>query len=311
MTCEWVKTNGALYLYNELPDDQRHELEVHLARCSECAAELASLRVFHEALNSSPVLEPSPSFLADSRMKLQEQLEHAQQSRGWSRFVVDVSGWMHQLKLSPALTALLLMIGFGGGVLATFTTQVAGPGRTPGSNAPQVESASIAAIRGISQDPKDSNKVAIRFDKLVPDEAEGSIDDPKIQQLLLYAARSRYNSGVRLDSIDVLTQKPQDDRIREALIFSLRYDKNPGVRLKALEALQPYVKTDMRVRDVMIEALLRDTNSGVRTEAIHSLRPVTADTSVRQALQVLAQKDPNQFIKAESRRMLANLPEIE
>ena len=310
MTCDWVKTNGTLYLYNELPDDARHELEQHLARCSECAAELASLRVFHQAMGASPALEPSASFLAESRMKLQERLEQTEQSRGWSRFVLDVSGWVHQVRLSPALTGMLLMIGFGGGVLATFTTQanVAFPVK---GNTAQVESASIAAIRGITQDPKDNGKVEIRFDRLVPDKAEGSIDDPRIQQLLLYAARSRYNSGVRLDSIDVLTQKPEDDHIREALIFSLRYDKNPGVRLKALEALQPYVKTDMRVRDVMIEALLRDTNPGVRTQAIHSLRPVTADTSVRQALQVLAERDPNQFIKSESRRMLASLPEIE
>jgi hypothetical protein len=145
----------------------------------------------------------------------------------------------------------------------------------------------------------------------VPDTAHGSMDDPQIRQLLLYAARANYNSGVRLESIDVLTQKPDDERIREALIFSLRYDKNPGVRLKSLASLRPYVKSDVRVRNVMLEALGRDTCPGVRIEAIRSLTPVIADSSVRETLEGLAAQDNNKFIRNESRRVLASLPEIQ
>ena len=32
MNCDWVKQNVALYVYEELPDDQRHELERHIER---------------------------------------------------------------------------------------------------------------------------------------------------------------------------------------------------------------------------------------------------------------------------------------
>ena len=60
--------------------------------------------------------------------------------------------------------------------------------------------------------------------------------DPKIQELLTFAAKSNYNNpGVRLDSVDLLTGKPDDPRVREALTYALRYDSNPGVRLKALD----------------------------------------------------------------------------
>jgi hypothetical protein len=309
MKCDWVQTNGALYLYDELPDDARHEVEQHLAKCADCTEEFNSLRVFHSALTGLKGDEPSPSLLASSRMRLQEALESAEQSKGWSRWTMDVAGWMHQMKFSPALAVVLLMIGFGGGVMTTFKT---------GSkiNVPATESgvatdnAGIASIRGITQNPQ-TNNVEIKYDRLVPGTAQGSLEDPKIQQLLLYAARNNYNSGVRLDSIDMLTQKPEDAQVREALIFALRYDKNPGVRLKALAGLRPYIKSDMRVRDVMLEALLRDSNSGVRTEAIRSLQPVTADSSVRATLEALAEKDNNKFIRNESRRVLASLPEIE
>jgi hypothetical protein len=116
---------------------------------------------------------------------------------------------------------------------------------------------------------------------------------------------------VRLESIDVLTKKPDDANIREALIYSLRYDKNPGVRLKSLDSLRSYVKTDVRVRNVMLEALSRDACSGVRIEAIRSLTPVIADSSVRETLAGLAAQDNNKFIRSESKRVLASLPEIQ
>ena len=60
MKCEWVKENILLYVYNELADDARYELEAHLARCNDCAAELDTTRKFHAVLSELPVEEPSP-----------------------------------------------------------------------------------------------------------------------------------------------------------------------------------------------------------------------------------------------------------
>ena len=311
MNCDWVKENGTLYLYDELLDDARHELEHHLSKCKACAEDMEALRGFHLAMSSTmPVQEPSANLLTDSRMKLQEALEHAEQKSSW-RWTLDVASWFHQIRFSPALAGVLLMVGFAGGAVATFTAQKSKTGTVPPIfGQPQVDTASIGSIKGISQDPG-SNQVNIEFERLVPDQLQGNISDPQVQQLLLYAARSNYNSGVRLDSINVLSQEPQDSAVREALIFSLRYDKNPGVRLKALESLRAYVKDDVRVRDAVLEALVRDSNPGVRTEAIHALQPVSVDTSVRQTLEVLAERDENKFIRGESRRVLASLPEIQ
>lgn len=310
MNCEWVKTNGMLLVYDELADDVRHELEQHLAKCEGCAQEAAELKSLHAALKTLPPAEPSASMLAGARMRLQEALESAEQDRGWSRWTVDAAGWLQSMRLSPALAGVLLMAGFAGGVFASYgVVKQQNPGAGASGRA-GVDQASIANISGISQDPEDHRKVEIKYNKLVPDTAMGSIDDPRIQQLLLYAARSNYNSGVRLDSIGVLTQKPEDGRIREALIYALRYDKNPGVRLKALDSLRPYVKGDIRVRDAMLEALVRDSNSGVRTEAIRALDPVTTDTSVRQTLLALS-NDSNHYIRSESKRVLDTLPRLD
>jgi hypothetical protein len=309
MNCEWVKTNSALYVYDELADDARHELEMHLNKCDSCKGELAVMQALKTAMYE-PLPEVSPNLLTASRMRLQEALESTEQARGFSRWTMDLAGWMRQVRFQPALAVVLLMLGFAGGALTSFVK----PGRTSnmagGGTELASDQANISSIRGITQTPG-SNTVQIKYDQLVPAEAQGSLDDPRIQQLLLYAARSNYNSGVRLDSIDMLTQRPQDDHIREALIFALRYDKNPGVRLKALAGLKSFVKDDVRVRDAVLEALLRDANAGIRSEAIRALQPATADSSVRATLRALAEQDSNPYIRTESRRVLASLPEID
>ena len=55
MKCEWVQENILLHIYNELPDDARYELEQHVARCTDCAAELKAARQLHATLSQFPV----------------------------------------------------------------------------------------------------------------------------------------------------------------------------------------------------------------------------------------------------------------
>ncbi|HZS97648.1 MAG TPA: HEAT repeat domain-containing protein [Terriglobales bacterium] len=315
MKCEWVQENILLYIYNELADDARYELEQHLGRCPECAAELKSSRVFHSTLSKHPVTEPTPNLLAASRMRLQEALETAPQGGWWQRLTFDPANWLRQVRFSPALAAVIFMIGFGGGIATMIkvkptTTDIGGIQNPPIIDRVPPQEASITGIRSVVQQPG-SDQVNIKYDTVQTQEATGNLNDQRIQQLLLFAARSNYSSGVRMDSVDLLTQKPNDTRVREALIYSLHNDTNPGVRLKAIEGLGSYVKDDTRVRDAVLNALMRDDNQGVRTQALTLLAPVKADSSVRAALQQLAGTDKNQYIRSQARTILAQLPEID
>jgi hypothetical protein len=313
MKCEWVKENLLLYVYDEVPDDARYELEQHVTRCTNCAAELQSLRHFRTAVSLPVIEEPSPNLLAASRMRLQEALETAEQHRFWRRLIIDPAAWLQQMRFSPALAAILLIAGFAGGIGATYKmipTIHNVPGTTTSSVIEQPNESSISGIRSISQEPG-SNQVSIQYDTVSTQQTQGSLNDSRIQQLLLFAARNNYNSGVRMDSVDLLTQHPNDPHVREALTYALRYDSNPGVRLKALDGLGPFVKDDVRVRDAVLEALMSDSNPGVRTEAFHLIEPVRADSSVRIVLQKLAADDHNQYIRSQARTLLAQLPEID
>ena len=314
MKCEWVRENIVLHVYGELADDARHELEQHVARCADCAAELKAEQDFHALLSQDRAADPTPNLLASSRMRLQEALETAQQGSFFSRLAFDPANWLRQIRFSPALAAVILIIGFAGGVGSTYklySGHTIAPGTPIATNASQnPNQAAIAGIDSITQVPG-SDQVTIKYNTVTTEQTQGSLNDQQIQQLLLYAARNNYNSGVRVDSVDLLAQRSGDLQVREALIYALQNDTNPGVRLKSLTALGNYVKTDTNVRDAVLRALVNDSNSGVRIEALRLLEPVKADGSVRGVLMALAAKDQSTYIKSQARTMLAQLPEID
>jgi hypothetical protein len=314
MKCEWVRENMTLHVYGELADDARHELEQHVARCTDCAAELKAEQEFHTLLSQEKAAEPSPNLLTASRMRLQEALETAEQGRFWHRLAFDPANWLRQVHFSPALASVILIFGFAAGIGTAYRVFARQPqlaatiASTP--SAPTPAEAAITGIRSITQEPG-SDKIAIKYDTVSTLETQGSLNDQRIQQLLLFAAHNNYNSGVRMDSVDLLTQKPDVSQVRDALIYALHYDTNPGVRLKALDGLGSFVKDDVHVRDAVLEALVNDANPGVRTEALRLIEPVKADGSVRGVLMTLAAKDQSQYIKSQARTMLAQLPEID
>ena len=212
------------------------------------------------------------------------------------------------MRFSPALAAVIFVVGFGGGIGAMYSA-MSGKAPVPHVVSSSPQEASISGITSIEKEPG-TNNVKVQYDKRMPESVQGSVSDPKVQDLLLYAAKSNENSGVRLNSVDALTSKADDPRVRETLTYALRYDSNPGVRLMALDGLGSYVKDDIRVRNAVLEALLNDSNLGVRSGALHALEPVRADSSVRMALQQLSKEDPSEYIRTESGRMLASMPNI-
>ena len=274
MKCEWVRENIVLQVYSELADDARHELEQHVARCGDCAAELKAEQEFHALLAQDRAPDPTPNLVADSRMRLQEALETTKQGSVWSRLAFDPAIWLRQVRFSPALASAILILGFAGGVTTTYKFYGSRPTNVAEIQNPNISAvpteASITGISSIVQQPG-TNQISIKYNTLSTQEAQGSLNDDKIQQLLLYAARNNYNTGVRVDSVDLLSKSTGDMQVREALMYTLQNDTNPGVRLKSLEA----------------------------------------DGSVRGVLMALASKDQSTYIKSQARTLLAQLPEID
>jgi len=325
MNCELAHERIVLAAYGELPDEQIHELDRHLAACTDCSHEREQLQALKTLATAYPMADPDPNFVARSRMRLDEALDAIPPKRWYERLGQRVVNNFSNMQAAPAAAVLLLVVGAGAGTLGGYEyaeariAHAAGQGSaeqakldaSPAQTAP----AEIANISSIEREPN-SEIVHVTFNQLVPQHIQGSLDDPSIRQLLLLASENATSPGVRDDSVGLLAAECRaghgckGEGVRDALMIALRYDKSVTVREKALEGLQPYVAEDMRVRDAVLEALLNDSDARIRTAAISILEPVEADTSVRQVLSTVASSDHNPHIRTVSRQVLSRAPEI-
>lgn len=324
MNCELAHERIVLAAYGELPDEQTHELDRHLTVCAECREEREQLLALRTLAALHPVVEPDANLVARSRLRLEEVLDALPPKRWYERVSSLFLNNVASLQAAPVAVVLLLVVGSGAGTLGGFEYAQARAAHAA-AKAPQTASVptkatvvpgDVASISSIVQQPN-SDVVEVRYNQVVPQHIQGSLDDPAIRQLLMMASEDAASAGVRDDSVGLLAAECRAGHscnaagIRDALMEALRYDKNEGVRDKALKGLEPYVSEDMRVRDAVLEALLNDGDPRIRTEAISILEPVEADTSVRQVLSTVANSDQNPQIRYVSRQVLSRAPEIQ
>jgi hypothetical protein len=319
MNCDGARDNMILAAYGELPDQDAIGLEQHLSTCEHCCEEREALRQMDEFTRLYPMGDPNPNLLAQARMRLDEELDSIPQHGLRTRLTANLFAWFHHLQSAPALATLLVGIGFLAGNF-TYRYQVAHmPVQRPAVVLTSVNGGGVSNITGINQ--LSSDMVQVSYNRVVPEMAEGSLNDPQIRQLLMVGTQAATTNGIRVNSVALLAnacragqscQETADGLdIRSALLASLRADKNPGVRLKALEGLQPLIPEDAAVRDAVLQALLNDSSAAVRTRAITILEPVDSDTSVRQALRTVSTNDANPYIRTVSTQVLAGVSSLQ
>jgi len=331
-----------LAAYGELPDDQDHALALHLQGCAACREEQEQLLALKTLAAAYPMQAPDANLVARSRRRLEDSLDAIPPKRWYDR----VADWMTRtatgLQAAPVAACLLLVAGAGlgsmGGYWFAQRSAASGPianGKlnsaadakpdakpvTSAETSSEFSGAEVAGISGIVRKP-DSNEVEVTYNQVEPRTMNGTLDNPKIRQLLMMASENGTTPAVRDNSIELLAAEcksghgcqgagAQGASIRDALMVALRYDRSAVVRQKALGGLQPYVAEDLDVRNAVLEALLNDPDAKVRTAAISMLQPVEADTSVRQVLSTVALSDQNSNIRNASRVVLRRVSEVQ
>ncbi len=322
MNCESAQLNIVLAQYGELPDELQLPLEQHLNTCDVCRREWNAMLALGEDLAQVPVVEPSPNLLAGSRMRLDEALDSMPPRSAVQRIWGNAFRWFGYVQGAPALTVLLVGVGFlGGSTIARYQAAHAPqlPRPVVTSNTSQ---AAIANVSGIVQTP-DPKIVQVKYNRLVPETVQGSLDDPQIRQLLLMGTKLAANAEVHKDAVSLLvnqcladsscneTSADGPNSVRGTLLASLRYDNSEQVRMKALEGLQPYVAQDENVRNAVLDTLLNDQSPDVRSAAISMLEPVQADSSVRRVLRSVSTQDSSAAIRNASFHALQGSADIE
>jgi hypothetical protein len=323
MNCELARERIVTAAYNELSDEQTHELDRHVAACEDCQLERKHVEALRTLLHAHPAPEPPPNLVARARLRLEEALDALPPKRWYERWSQQIVNNFARLQGAPVAALLLLVAGAGAGCLGEYEyaqSRAAHAASQPALVSPQPaappEMATVAGVSGIVQQPN-SEIVDVTYTQLVPRQIEGSLDDPSIRQLLMLASENSSSPGIRDDSVGLLAAECraghscQPSGIRDALMVALRYDKSPAVRLKALEGLEPYVAEDVRVRDAVLEALLNDGDARVRSAAIGLLAPVEADSSVREVLYSVSNSDDSPQIRNVSREILSRVPEFQ
>jgi predicted Ser/Thr protein kinase len=205
--------------------------------------------------------------------------------------------------VGAAIVVLAVALGFGLGWALRPRPRRLGP-VTPGGTetwlaGPDLSDLRIRHISEVALDPQ-SGEVRITLDAERRVTLKGSLDDPRIRQVLVDAVRGYYNPGIRRDTLEALRTRRDNPSVRAALLYAMRHDANAGVRLEALRTVQG-MEPGRDVQEALLGALEHDTNQGVRVAAVNALIERAAeegpDEAVMPVLVKLAANDPNAYVR--------------
>ncbi len=309
MNCVELEENLVLYLYDELTAEKGEAFGTHLAACAHCRARLKETRRLHKVLTERPSPEPSPELLVHCRASLEEALDRELTGISWkslfNRWAVAF-GSMSRLPIVAGLT--LVALGFGLG----WTLRTRAPGVHSGMNEASVTSAGVAdlgnlRINNISQIAPSTQTGDVRITVNAERQMtlEGSLDDPRIRQVLIDAMTGYDNPGIRHDSMEVLSRHADNPNVRSAMLYTIQNDPNAGVRLDALQAVQG-MEWCAEVQQALVNTLDHEKNQGIRVAVIDVLAD-HADPAALPALERFAAHDPNRYVRMKSVRAVRKL----
>ena len=309
MNCSEFEQNLPLLLYDELPEEKRAVLDLHLSACAHCRGQLAELKALDRVLKQRPSPGPSPELIVQCRAGLAQALDRESAGVSWRHLFDQWSATLHAISRMPAAAALALVIfGFGLGWGLRPRVQSSTGARVPGglgysdvtgaAETPDLNNMRINAINQVAPSSQNGEvRITVNAERQMT--LEGSLDDPHIQQLLVQAVKGYDNPGIRHDSMEVLSRQADNPAVRSALLWAIQNDPNAGVRLDALNAAAERMEWCPELRRVLTSAVERDKNRGIQVAAIDLLVNHADQTTVPE-LERLASGDPDPYVRLKS-----------
>jgi hypothetical protein len=310
MNCQDTQERIPFYHYGELPAEEEEGLEQHVEECVACRQEANRMSAFARALDARGMTAEAP-LLAECRRDLSEALLASSPSPLALRplrsffsgrsFFPRPAGPVAGLR-RLAFAAALVVLGFVAARVSLRSPARQGPGQTESSIFPTLPNA--MTVRSVQPDPI-SGRVRIGFEANDVKYISGTLDDAKIQRLLLAAAEDQSNAGLRVESVGLLKDYSGSHEVRQALLDALAGDPNPSVRLKAIEGLKSFA-TRADIRKAFAHALVTDANPGVRVQVIEVLTEHPDDSLVG-TFQGLVQSENNNYVRRRCQEALRHM----
>jgi hypothetical protein len=310
--------------YDELDENERTQIEEHMLTCTECAAVHEELKRLTGLLKSATPVVVTDALLYEARSKFRSALREEKDKSPLMGRLLDRAGDLlfPQYKLvlgTAAAIAAGVFIGYGIFHTPQNGERPAGSQAQDGTvkNAGDVlrpsmpEGGEITNVKFIDSDAN-KGEVEFTFDAVMPVHMKGSVDDPKIQQVLAHALLNGQNPGVRLRSVNAIAEDRTgrlDDEIKNVLIAAVKSDENAGVRKQALVALEKF-SSDPEIKHVLLDILLHDSNSAIRIAAINALasqKNSLRDNDILTVLEGKMHSDENPYVRMRSRAVLQEI----
>jgi hypothetical protein len=295
MNCRDRQHDIVLFLYDELSDQARQELRIHVDDCATCREfQERETGLQSELTEDFSDWEVPSDLLVECRRNLSEELDLIDNKPAWWKFG-PLAGIAYRMRLLES--AALLSIGLALGVYVTNQIETPAPLLPEQTQRLVVipQDASVANLRIIGSDQA-SGQVQLAGEMVQPMRVEGSLEDEEVLQLIVGALQSPSNPGFRFQAVELLSQSVIDPNIKQVLLNRLLNDDNAGVRLIALQALQAFSEED-DVRQVLKYVVENDDTPGIRVQAIEALAPMTEEEAIDFAILEAVREVPNEYIR--------------
>ena len=230
MKCDDYRALLPEYWDASLLDENRAELEMHLASCAVCRAEAERLGALWQNLGTMPVAEPPRGMRARFYEKLEAYQQGFDQARApkLSIFALLGSWWSARPALAAGFSVAMLVLGFAGGFLA-------GGKR---------ENTEVSQLRNEVGNMKQMVALSLLQQQTASDRLKGvnwayRVEQPDTEVLaaLLYTINHDPNVNVRLSAVDALRAFSESPVARKGLQQAITKQDSPLVQIALIDQI--------------------------------------------------------------------------
>lgn len=287
-----------LYFYNELSESERAGFQAHLDECYICQAEIERLQAFEKQIDRAPIPAPTPQLLAEMNRRVMLEITGSKRQPMWT----TIKEYFEELFESVTLTmarpryqliaaGLTFVIGMFVGKLWLSTGLRHNPEvlanlvnynyqLTPTEKEDVqkafagylLKSGGIEAADLLQADQGTNSgglvEVNVKVEKNLA--IKGGLDDPTIQNMLMYSARQEPDPERRLRAVRLLGQVTPRPEVDETLAAVMLRDTAEAIRLLAAQLLDDRAMTEQRI-EVYKSVVLNDSSAAIRRLALEKL----------------------------------------
>ena len=271
MDCGFDKTLLTLWLNDQLSEEEKLEVEMHLAGCESCRQELATSEHLWELMETMPAPEPPAGTLVRFNVMLDSYKASVEPAAEKTPGIIARLKQLFTMHpgFAMAYSTVLVVVGIA---LGHFLN---GPAPAPPSDKQQLEAlaAQVSDMREIM-----------------------------MKSLLQNPSASERIRGVSYTS-EITTVKPD---VIDALLTTLNNDQNVNVRLMTLEALTHYA-SNPSVRAGLVESILQQESPLVQAALADVMLKLQERNSIRPFKKLLQQKNLNSLVRTKIETAIARL----